>query len=201
VSLDVRDLPGPAVAIELQPGERIGEHGLEKPLRLTIAPELCDTLKPRQLVAYLRLAACVERFGTEATESEWYGRRMAGRQWDELVAIGLVQANGGGWSLRQGECARSGLRLLYFPERQVAEHPRESHASRKRRRRDIRPSLRFAVLERDGFRCVYCGVTAEDSEMHVDHVTPVSKGGTNDLHNLATACVDCNLGKGDREIQ
>lgn len=32
--------------------------------------------------------------------------------------------------------------------------------------------------------------------MHVDHVLPVSEGGTNDIGNLVTACSDCNLGKG-----
>lgn len=33
--------------------------------------------------------------------------------------------------------------------------------------------------------------------MHVDHVLPVSKGGTDDLANLVAACTECNLGKSD----
>ena len=32
---------------------------------------------------------------------------------------------------------------------------------------------------------------------NVDHIVPVSKGGTNDLDNLVTACEQCNLGKSD----
>lgn len=31
--------------------------------------------------------------------------------------------------------------------------------------------------------------------LEVDHVTPVADGGTDELHNLATLCRDCNRGK------
>lgn len=58
--------------------------------------------------------------------------------------------------------------------------------------------LRFEVLSAAGFTCQYCGRSAPSVELHVDHVVPVSKGGTNDRENLAAACVDCNLGKGAR---
>lgn len=34
--------------------------------------------------------------------------------------------------------------------------------------------------------------------LHVDHIHPQSRGGTNDLDNLVTACSDCNIGKGAR---
>lgn len=55
---------------------------------------------------------------------------------------------------------------------------------------------RFAVLTRDGFRCRYCGRGAPDVVLHVDHVIPRSKGGSNERWNLRTACADCNVGKG-----
>ena len=47
---------------------------------------------------------------------------------------------------------------------------------------------RFEVLKRDGFRCRYCGLTAMATELHVDHVVPASKGGTDDPVNLVAAC-------------
>lgn len=55
--------------------------------------------------------------------------------------------------------------------------------------------LRFEVLRRDGHACRYCGATAPDVKLHVDHVIPVSLGGTDDPENLVAACVDCNAGK------
>lgn len=65
----------------------------------------------------------------------------------------------------------------------------------------VKPNKRFRVLERDGFKCVYCGVHASDAVLQVDHVMPVVRGGTNDLSNLVTACVTCNIGKHARELQ
>lgn len=63
-------------------------------------------------------------------------------------------------------------------------------------RKSISKRLRFAVLERDGFRCRYCGADpADGAKLHIDHRLPVSKGGQNDFDNLVTACADCNLGK------
>jgi hypothetical protein len=59
--------------------------------------------------------------------------------------------------------------------------------------------LRTAVFQRDGFRCVYCG--SSDQRLECDHVTPLSRGGTNDLTNLATACRPCNLSKGRKTVQ
>lgn len=67
-------------------------------------------------------------------------------------------------------------------------------------RQPIKKSVRFEVFKRDSFTCQYCGKSAPDVILHVDHIKPVSKGGKNDLLNLITSCADCNLGKGAREL-
>ena len=59
---------------------------------------------------------------------------------------------------------------------------------------------RFLILRRDGFRCVYCGRTAGEAELHIDHVEPKAKGGANSIDNYVTACIVCNYGKGTRSI-
>lgn len=69
----------------------------------------------------------------------------------------------------------------------------------KMKRSVISLRLRWEVFERDKFRCVVCGRSAEDGvKLHVDHVHPRSKGGSKAKSNLATLCFDCNLGKGDK---
>ena len=69
---------------------------------------------------------------------------------------------------------------------------------RKKRRANLKPSLRFKILHRDQYRCQTCGATAEDgAKLHVDHILPVSKGGTNDESNLRTLCSECNIGRGN----
>ena len=67
-------------------------------------------------------------------------------------------------------------------------------------RKSISPKLRFEVFKRDSFRCQYCGRSAPQVLLHVDHIEPVAEGGTNDITNLVTACSDCNLGKGARRL-
>jgi rubredoxin len=65
------------------------------------------------------------------------------------------------------------------------------------KRQPIKPSLRFEILKRDDYRCQMCGVTAKDgATLEIDHIHPVSKGGTNDPDNLQVLCRDCNAGKG-----
>lgn len=54
---------------------------------------------------------------------------------------------------------------------------------------------RFRILARDGFRCVYCGATPGEAELHVDHRQPRSRGGSDHPTNLVTACRACNLSK------
>ena len=67
-------------------------------------------------------------------------------------------------------------------------------------RKAISKKMRFEVLKRDKFTCQYCGKQSPDIVLHLDHIKPVGKGGKNTLLNLVTSCVDCNLGKGAREL-
>ncbi|MFA6427842.1 MAG: Shedu anti-phage system protein SduA domain-containing protein [Candidatus Magasanikbacteria bacterium] len=64
----------------------------------------------------------------------------------------------------------------------------------------ITKTIRFEVFKRDKFTCNYCGRKAPDIVLHVDHIEPVSKGGTNDIINLITSCYECNLGKSDKKL-
>jgi hypothetical protein len=68
------------------------------------------------------------------------------------------------------------------------------------KRKSISKKVRFEVFKRDSFKCQYCGRSAPDVLLQVDHVSPVSKGGSGDILNLITSCVDCNAGKSDREL-
>lgn len=68
-------------------------------------------------------------------------------------------------------------------------------------RRDIPLGLRFRVLSRDRFKCVLCGdhpARNPDCDLHVDHITPWSKGGRTEFVNLRTLCAQCNVGRGNR---
>lgn len=68
-------------------------------------------------------------------------------------------------------------------------------------REKLTKKQRFTILKRDNFTCRYCGRKTPEVILEIDHIVPVSKGGTNDLNNLITSCRDCNRGKGaDYEV-
>lgn len=67
-------------------------------------------------------------------------------------------------------------------------------------RTSVSKRLRFEVFKRDSFKCQYCGATAPEVVLHVDHIKPRAAGGADEITNLITSCLTCNLGKGDRSL-
>ena len=64
-----------------------------------------------------------------------------------------------------------------------------SHGSSARWRK-----RRAIILKMHDECCVYCG----DEANSVDHIIPISKGGTDDLNNLVAACTRCNYSLGNK---
>ena len=73
-------------------------------------------------------------------------------------------------------------------------------------RRGIRWSRR-AVLQRDNYQCIYCGIRLEEWQrgqpltrhsFTIDHIIPRSRGGLSTWGNTACACPLCNSRKGAR---
>ncbi len=54
---------------------------------------------------------------------------------------------------------------------------------------------RREVFRRDHHTCQYCSATRD---LTIDHVIPLSKGGSHTWENVVTACQSCNQRKGDR---
>lgn len=63
------------------------------------------------------------------------------------------------------------------------------------RREHIPARLRHEVFKRDNYRCRECGATNKETTLEIDHIVPVSKGGSNSLSNLQTLCKKCNRAK------
>ena len=70
---------------------------------------------------------------------------------------------------------------------------------RREQKRERRKAKRQHVIDRDGMVCQLCGGDIEDeSDLHIDHAIPVSKGGSPELSNLQATHAKCNLQKGVR---
>lgn len=57
--------------------------------------------------------------------------------------------------------------------------------------------VRRVIYERDGGICMKCGEPVSRDDFHVDHIIPISAGGSEwDVSNLELSCPACNLKKG-----
>ena len=79
---------------------------------------------------------------------------------------------------------------------ELSSIPPAFHAERRVR---TLPAVRWQTFQRDGWKCVSCGLSAKDDViLHVDHIVPRSLGGRDELSNYQTLCQACNLGKSNR---
>ncbi|MGC9439269.1 HNH endonuclease [Streptomyces sp. WG5] len=82
---------------------------------------------------------------------------------------------------RDGRCRKHQLRK-----------PWQNTSARNQNRPSNWPSIRAQVLARDGFACQMCG---KRSDLEVDHIIPVSKGGSWEMENLWCLCASCHASK------
>lgn len=64
----------------------------------------------------------------------------------------------------------------------------------------VSSALRRLIERRAGDRCEYCRAPQllANSPFHIEHIIPVSRGGTDGAANLALGCIACNLAKSTR---
>jgi ATP adenylyltransferase len=60
-------------------------------------------------------------------------------------------------------------------------------------------SVRYEVLKRARYRCELCGAHEEQAAMHVDHIIPRARGGSDDVSNFQALCITCNTNKRDKD--
>lgn len=127
---------------------------------------------------------------------------IAHKRWRESLASGQ-------WSPLKGEMKPNwkGGREAFRKERlkKVAQYKRENpdkvreHAMNRRLRgaSKVNSGVVSLMLKAQGGHCNYCNATL-DGAYHVDHKTPVSRGGGNETSNLQVLCPGCNLSKGSK---
>lgn len=64
-----------------------------------------------------------------------------------------------------------------------------------------------SIYKRDGYKCTSCSCvvvkskTYQSNQATIDHVIPISKGGSHTIDNVVTMCMSCNAKKSNRLIQ
>ncbi len=110
------------------------------------------------------------------------------------------------------ENGRSAKRRAANPEKTRAyfreyarNHPELWRAARAiRRSREVNAVGRYTVeewrtkVDEFGGRCAYC---SGGGDMTMDHIIPISRGGTNWISNIVPACAWCNTSKGTKTAE
>ena len=112
----------------------------------------------------------------------------------------------GGKTTRCTDCQRKRDRaLMRDRERERLANDAEYRAISYLRSARGRRRRRRAVFERDGWTCGICGRDVDPTLSHphpmsasVDHILPLSLGGTDDRDNLQCSHLLCNITKGNR---
>jgi hypothetical protein len=90
-------------------------------------------------------------------------------------------------------------RVVAFESGKISELEYLSEYKPRYVRKAISPKTSTLVFEKYKFKCAYCGKGASDGiRLHIDHIIPLSKDGTDDISNLQILCDEHNLGKSDR---
>jgi hypothetical protein len=63
--------------------------------------------------------------------------------------------------------------------------------------RKLTAKEKFKIAYRDDFTCQYCGSRTGNSDIEIDHMIPVTMGGSDHKNNLIAACKKCNRNKSD----
>ena len=120
--------------------------------------------------------------------------------YEALGTIGVTRAVCLIWKGSAEMVEQDGRRVLrsqHF-EFAVPSVVRLTHYIDVRGRQRRASSKRNRILARDGNRCQYCGAKGTAFDLTVDHILPLSRGGTTSPENLVAACYACNQRKGNR---
>lgn len=135
---------------------------------------------------------------TECADEHWYqvGAPLPTVDWIDFNLVHLSQKRWFGWG--QGKALRHYWEIqrdhMVRREYEVLTARGVVHADARR----ISPTTRAKVLERDKFQCRRCGIGPDVIPLEVDHIYPVTRGGTAKVENLQTLCAVCNAGKAAR---
>ncbi|ODU48385.1 HNH endonuclease [uncultured Aquimonas sp.] len=139
---------------------------------------------------------------TRVLSLDAHGRILDWMSWQDAVCLYVREAVA--WTLGQ-PCAvvRGGFNRARGRQSMITLHPIVAARGHARPSAiDPAPALNnTALFARDRHLCLYCGDHFGRHELTRDHVVPTSRGGRDVWTNVVSACLACNLRKGNRTPQ
>jgi len=83
-----------------------------------------------------------------------------------------------------------------YERKRIEKEAKKKHCKKRRTQfAKVRDDVMLALIERDGYMCNKCG---SQNGLSVDHIAPLSRGGSDVLDNLQILCKSCNSRKRDK---
>jgi len=102
------------------------------------------------------------------------------------------------YRVRGGYNALTGRRSIVEVNSIVATQGDHPHSQLRNHPGYAPPLSNPALFARDAHLCLYCGGRFPSRDLSRDHVTPLSRGGSDGWNNVVTACKRCNNHKAGR---
>ena len=111
---------------------------------------------------------------------------LTDEEWLEKPIFSAARSYGHSWIyLDNAEKTKSWLD--HVPDRETTDQQSGGRA--------LPEGMRFDILKRDNYTCTFCGRSAPEVTLEVDHIKPWTIIKKHEPENLTKACKDCNLGK------
>lgn len=101
------------------------------------------------------------------------------------------------WREENPDLASAGRRSWRTRNPEAMKVQRHRRRARQHAGGDLTTAEWLDVLEEFDHRCAYCQA---QGELHMEHMTPLSRGGRHTKSNVVPACPSCNLSKGTKTI-
>jgi len=111
------------------------------------------------------------------------------------------------WQFEAKFCSGCGALLLEDKKEEIERTEYRTELPPTKWLRKVSVKTRQVVYERDNFICQYCGRHCYDSwitdnqQLTLDHLVPITAGGTFEEINLITCCRECNSIKGNKRFK
>lgn len=196
---EVQDTPEP-LTLKLDPGSKRTGIALLKNFQLIWAAELThrgaaikDSLLSRRQLRRSRRHRKTRyrpaRFLNRTRPDGWLAPSVQHRVNTTLTWVNRIARFALIGSIVQ-ELVRFDLQLMQNPEISGVEYQQGELQGYE---------VREYLLNKFNRQCAYCGV--KDTALEVEHIKPLSQGGSNRVSNLTLACRPCNQRKGNQDIK
>lgn len=164
---------------------------------------ICSVCKeaPRLSERVARCRACenarIQEWKRNAATSPEYRKRMADqarnlRESNPELRERERQSSAANYAKNGEACRAASLAWKKAnPERHNAHHRKWKHTKRANGGTYLVAEW-FALIDAQEGRCVACGI---ECKLTVDHIVPVSRGGSNSIGNIQGLCLSCNCSK------